>query len=526
MASRMIRSALLAALAHGAAVGTAAGAADSPTVTPASGGAGVPLVFGHFEDVEAIGYETAEFFVSGDAHSYTTGVPLTPDGQWDAVAPNPTTAAYETRVVAHRPTEAERFNGTVFVEWLNVSGGVDASPDWVHGHLEVARQGAAYVLVSAQFVGVDQLKNGSPLAPGDPDRYGSLVHPGDSYSYDIFSQAGQAIWDGGVLGGLVPLRVLALGESQSAGRLVTYIDAVQPLVDVYDGFVVHSRSAGGSPLSQGPLPSIPVSNADIRADLGVPVIVFQAESDVAFSALLARQPETPDGNFRLWEVAGTAHFDVYGLTIGLLDTGDGQGEIENFEALQDPPSNPAPGLIECARPINAGPMHWVFNAAVHWINRWAEWGTPPPIAPRLEAASAPGVSPVEFALDAYGNALGGIRTPFVDVPIAKLTGTGNSGAPGGPPTSAFCFLFGQTVPFTAPELEALYPDPESFALAYLFATLDAVDSLFLLLPDGVALVRAAATVPEPSGSVLTGTALLALGCMVRRTRSASRSRSG
>ena len=88
------------------------------------------------------------------------------------------------------------------------------------------------------------------------------------------------------------------------------------------------------------------------------------------------------------------------------------------------PTNPQPGLLECALPINTGPMHWVFNAAVHWINRWAKYGTPPPIAPRLQATSAPGIVPVVFAIDSHGNTLGGIRTPLVDAPIAKLTGTG------------------------------------------------------------------------------------------------------
>lgn len=249
-----------------AAAGTAAAAADSPSVRPATGGAGVPLVFGHFDSVEAIRYETEEFILSGDARSYTTASPLTEDGRWNDIAPDPTTAAYATRVVVHKPKSRRKFNGTVFVEWLNVSGGVDASPDWVHGHLEVARQGAAYVLVSAQRAGVEQLVNGGSTAPGDPVRYASLDHPGDSHSYDIFSQAGQAIWDGALLGRLVPRRVIALGESQSAGRLVTYIDAVHPLVGVYDGFV-HSRFGGGAALSRDPLPAVPVSRADIRDDV-------------------------------------------------------------------------------------------------------------------------------------------------------------------------------------------------------------------------------------------------------------------
>jgi hypothetical protein len=476
--------------AHLAAVGPAGAAADSPTVTPASGGAGVPLIFGHFDDVDAIGYETAEFFLSGNAHSYSTAVPLTEDGKWNAIAPDPNTAAYTTRVIVHRPKNPKNFRRTVYIEWLNVSGTSDASPDWVHGHLQVKREGAAYVLVSAQSVGVSQLKFGG-IMPGDPNRYGSLVHPGDSYSYDIFSQVGQAIWDGALLGGLVPRRLVALGESQSAGRMVTYINAVQPLADVYDGFVVHSRNSGGAPLSQNPLPSVPVERADIRDDLDVPVIVFQAETDVVGSQLLVRQPETPEGNFRLWEVAGTAHFDIYGLAIGTFDTGHGEGETENLKEMQDPLKIPTPGLIECAEGINAGPMHWVFNAALHWINRWVKKGKPPPIAPRLEVTSDPN-EPVVFAVDSHGNTLGGIRTPHVDAPIAKLTGTGNGPGPGAPPLSFFCRLFGQTVPFTDAELAALYPNHHSFVREFRRASGEAVRSRFLLRRDARALKRAAA----------------------------------
>ena len=122
-------------------------------------------------------------------------------------------------------------------------------------HNELIRDGFAWVGVSAQAVGVNQLKCPTTscllpcfVAPGDPVRYASLSHPGDSYSYDIFSQAGQAIRDNSaqILGGLTPKKLIAAGESQSAGRMVTYIDAVQPLVHVYDGFLVHSRGAAGA----------------------------------------------------------------------------------------------------------------------------------------------------------------------------------------------------------------------------------------------------------------------------------------
>ena len=57
--------------------------------------------------------------------------------------------------------------------------------------------------------------------------YGFLNHPGDSYTYSIYQQAGAAIRRNAntILRGLQPDRVLALGESQSAIRLVTYVDA-------------------------------------------------------------------------------------------------------------------------------------------------------------------------------------------------------------------------------------------------------------------------------------------------------------
>ena len=60
--------------------------------------------------------------------------------------------------------------------------------------------------------------------------------------------------------------------------------------------------------------------------------------------------------------------------------------------------------------------------------------------------------------DADGNALGGIRTPAIDAPVSTLTGEGN-------PSSIFCILFGQEVPFTAEQLGALYADDAAYVAA-------------------------------------------------------------
>src|SRR5262245_46402791 len=81
-------------------------------------------------DLSQVGYEQQEYFISGTASAYTTTGPLGDDGVW-SVEPA-ATAAYKTRILVYRPTDAKKFGGTVIVEWLNVSGGVDANPDWQH----------------------------------------------------------------------------------------------------------------------------------------------------------------------------------------------------------------------------------------------------------------------------------------------------------------------------------------------------------------------------------------------------------
>ena len=63
--------------------------------------------------------------------------------------------AFKTRLLVYRPTNPKKFNGTVIVEWLNVSAGLDAAPDWSAGHVELIREGCAWVGVSAQIVGVE-----------------------------------------------------------------------------------------------------------------------------------------------------------------------------------------------------------------------------------------------------------------------------------------------------------------------------------------------------------------------------------
>ncbi|MEW6272411.1 MAG: alpha/beta hydrolase domain-containing protein [Thermodesulfobacteriota bacterium] len=445
----------------------------SPVIEePGDAGRGTPTVSGTSFDLGEQGYEQAEFFLSGEATSYAAAGPLRADGRWRVVRSG-TTAPYKTRIVVYRPIDPARFSGTVVVEWLNVSGGLDAAPDWIALHTEIVRTGDVWVGVSAQFVGVEG--PASPLTPlvgglktSDPERYGTLSHPGDSFSYDIYSQAGQALRAPNgpdPLGGLEIRKLIAAGESQSAFRMVTYVNAVDPLARVYDGFLVHSRGGGSAPLAQDPLP--PVATPEvvrIRGDVRVPVLTFQTETDlVTLGFLPDRQP---DGrNIRLWEAAGTAHADTYTLGGGWTDVGDDPSVAEVRVTAA-----PIPGIIECDSPVNSGPQHWVLKAAYAALERWIGGGPPPTRAMRLELEDG------EFVLDEHGNVRGGIRTSYVDAPTATLSGLGQTGG-------SFCRIFGTTMPFSAAEIDALYPSNADYVAAVRRSNERAVRAGFLLRAD-------------------------------------------
>jgi hypothetical protein len=261
---------------------------------------------------------------------------------------------------------------------------------------------------------------------------------------------------------------------------MTYIDAVQPIAHVYDGFLVHSQFGTGASLSQAPQASYPAPKpTTVRSDIGVPVLEFETETDVSGSNLSDRLFSGDPSNFRLWEVAGSSHYDYYGLVVGPTDTGNGQGAVENLTGNQFPPTSPGP-LPSCIEPINTGGTHWVLDAAIFWLNQWVVNGTSPPQPPYMQTTHA---SPVAFARDANGNVLGGVRSPQVDAPIAAFTGVGN--------TPAFCSLFGTTTAFSFSQVAALYPNHSQFVSRWEQATQSDALQGYLVPADVVELNNAA-----------------------------------
>jgi hypothetical protein len=452
------------------------------------------LLLGAF-DIAGVGYVAEEFFISGSARSYSPAADLGSDGRWSV---SPAAAAdYTTRAVVLTPADQSRFNGTVLVEWLNVSGGIDAPAVWMMAHREVLRAGYAYVAVSAQRVGVEGGENlmgiDMSLKSQDASRYSPLHHPGDAYSYDIFSQAGRLAREEELLRGLRAERVVALGESQSALFLTTYINAVDPIARVFDGFLVHSRFGSAAPLDGSSI--FEVLNSDssrpvrFRPDLRVPLLTIITETDLFNGRregyYSARQPDNQQ--LRVWEIAGTAHADNYTIQVAPIDSGSA--------ALADMVAAYAPTNMLMGQKldhfINFAPQHhYVLQAALAQLHDWVSTGLP-----------APGGTPVDMigdqpALDSHGLVRGGVRTPWVDVPIARTSGVGGD-------ENTMSSIFGSGEPFDAATVQRLYPDGVADYLERFTASLDSAITLgFLLAADRAEILAlAAATFPSEGSRV-------------------------
>lgn len=424
--------------------------------TPPDGVHGHPL-WDSWHQLEPFGFQQREYLVSGTARAA--------DGS---------TAPYTTRVVVFRPSSQERFNGTVLLDWVNVTAQFENAVDILEAREMLLREGYAFVHVSAQAAGLCC----TPLTPKvwDPVRYAAVSHPGDAYAADIFAQVARAVRapaaDGPhPLGPLTARRVLASGQSQSANRLHDYVSSGQAARDdVIDGFLIHG---GGEKTFDVPL-AAPVLH--LLSDL---------EADPA--------PPSDDPRYRLWEVAATAHSDYFigyqsvfgnGPRVSDQPAKDKAGYDELIDAAGNYGQDPAPLHATCTVAGATMPMHYATSTALHQLNRWVRTGEAPPVTPRFAFDSTG-----QLAKDEHGNTRGGIRMPPVEVPVATYLTTA-------------CGLGGITRPFTDAELQALYPTFADYQRRMKRATDRAVRRGWLLPPDARDQMRRVCTVRKryPAGS--------------------------
>lgn len=390
------------------------------------------------------GYVEEEFFVQGTANAYDapTNTPATPPtANASVVTAN---VPYKTRFVVRRPTDAAKFNGTVVIEWLNVTDNFDGEYFWVQAKDHLLREGYAYIGVSAQNNGIANpnlgLKWFSPTRYASLDVTGGGTIAGDQLSYDIYSQtakAARAVPE--VLGGLAVKNVMAIGMSQSGSRMGVYTNYVHMRAPIYDSFLIQ------------------VSQPAIRDDMTTPLIKVLSESEAGSGRLALTQADTPSR--KTYWVAGTAHGDVVqrmGRTgVRLRDLGPQNTGNDNC-------------LSGTVATRTRTPYGHVLSAAVHHLKQQVETGVQPPSAPMI--ASTGGATP-QVQRDVNGNAIGGIRLAHMEVPTARADGIE-------------CGNIGAWVPFTTTQLDALYPSHSDYLAKVTSAVNASMTAGFVLPRDG------------------------------------------
>lgn len=439
-------------------------------------------------DFAKAGYVEEEFLVSGTANVYDWAA----DGSLAVKTPN---VPYTTRILVVRPARASRFSGNVVVEPFMAARRFDWPIMWGYVHESLMEHGDAWVGVTvpatsaglkkfnpARYSAVSFAKPaGSPTCPG-PGRNGpSDVE--DGLRFDMLSQVGAALKSGGVMG---DLKVEGIYMTTQGGELLTYMNAIHPHAKlangkfVYDGYL--SRNPGGLQRVNDcePFPKANDPRGGFQHKYGVPVIAVVAQGEVPASLNLRRDDsDDPADRFRLYEVAGVSHIDkaAYAEFPTIADqiaaVGAAQGTADwPFNVMCDPPI-----------PLTVQPaLTYVYDMAFQGLFRWARTGAAPPKASRMEiqghaseGADEPSAKE-SVALDEYGNGLGGVRTPYVEVPVATYFVTS--------PGPGTCHELGHTVPLERARLAKMYPDAKTYPRKMDQATDRLVKSGWVTKPDG------------------------------------------
>jgi hypothetical protein len=254
------------------------------------------------------------------------------------------------------------------------------------------------------------------------------------------------------MGDLEVLRLIAQGASQSAARLATYLNGVQPLTDRFDAFFLVLYFGGGAPLQVGEevmtlqatvadesRPRIPEGLHLLRDDLGIPVMVLNTECEAA-ACYEVRQPDTD--TFRYWEIAGASH-------VSLPAIASSAPRMERDFGFALPLDDAS---LQGINRISVAP---VADAALHHLQNWVCTGRAPPTQRPIEFAG----SPPHIVRDADGIARGGVRLPQVEIALAH-----NSAIQRTP--DAFARLVGSHAPFSAEEVRRRYGTRDGYLARY------------------------------------------------------------
>jgi hypothetical protein len=254
------------------------------------------------------------------------------------------------------------------------------------------------------------------------ERYASLSIPSSQQTSEILAQVGMLLKSD-----RANRRLILQGTSQASGVLRTY--------QAQKHF--QSRRGDGSPIVDGYLATSTLGSAPMMI-VDVPTVHMPTMTEVnsgAQNGNLFRRPDSdePENRYRLYEVAGMAH----------ANSRDAANYVPN----------------PCSLPVSDFPWGAAAAMGLQHLVAWVDSGVVPPRASPLQFDNDQGNDGSRLALDAHGNAKGGVPSTYVDVPVAQY-GVPNAGA-----TTAAnfnCSIAGWRVAFGEDTLRMLYKNQGSY----------------------------------------------------------------
>ena len=436
---------------------------------------------------QSLGYVQEEYFMSGTANEYKLADPSNTSSF--AVEVRTPDLPYKTRILVRRPADPSLFSGNVIVEFLNPSGGYDIATAWESYWNHMIRNGDVWVGVTCKGTILYNPPTPSfPLPQGlkvfDYSRYGTLSLARDrAQAWDIFTQLGALLKSSDSSNPLVAegfsltnVKLYGHGYSQTGGYLITYINFFHPLAmldngqPIYDAYL--ANSAGGpiwinddySGMGFGPYPS--TDPRRVIQPCGVPVMHTLTETEIwmpdpSLSAVPTRRPDSdvyPD-LFRHYEIPGACHMSAESFAAGPTNE-----DIYKTLHYVCP--------FCCTGTLSDFPLHYILDGTLANIEEWVRTGKLPPKGDLIELTSG-GV----IIRDAFNNAKGGIRTPYVDVPIKSYSPMSPPcpACPSSPPglcigCSFWCVILGNITPFDQATLKELYKNHGGYVSKFVKCT--------------------------------------------------------
>jgi hypothetical protein len=463
------------------------------------------------------GYEEREYFISGNSNLYQ----YTPTGI-EVVTPCPTSTEplgctnipYTTRMLVKSPRNPRKFSGTVVIEPLNPSAGFDIAAVWDRSWPYFVRNGDIFVGWTSRYGTLATLKQWNPTRYA-PLRWGVNSAVDDGITFDIAAQVAalfKANGPGSPTHGVKVKRVFEAGFSQDGGFTFTQADVFNALErmpgggPVYDGYVP-GGTTGPSNIDFGLTPAGSLPAGDLRHQMqprDVPVIHINTETEEALAGLFSgglgyRRPDSdaPGDRYRLWEVPGASHVSN-DLNSSVITLQRSLAELQGIPVsalapvgcthsqFVNGPTVGVPGVVD----PDPYPFSNVANAAFADLTKWVDRGVPPPHAARIAVSSTGSI-----VRDSFGNALGGVRTPFVDVPTATYTPTDTVAHTS--VFSGFCILYGYKTPFSHATLKSLYRNHGQYVAGVAEESNRLVREGFWLRPDAQEVIKQAARADVP-----------------------------